>query len=150
MRYTISKLIFHRKSGKFRRKKKEALELTDHEEGGGEIDADEVDADVAAEPERRDGGHAGGHVAEKPEPRLAAHPVGHHAGQHREQGHYHECAREVRHDRLGVGLELELQGARGEPRHAYVLEHAAVFRLADRVQEGLLPLQAAVGGRQQH
>lgn len=116
-----------------------ARRLTDHEKRGCEVDADEVDAEVAAESEGRDGRQSGRHVAEKPQPRLAAHPIGHHAGDDREDSHDRERAGEVGHHRPRVRLQLELQRPGGEPRGAYVLEHSAVLGLAHGVEESLLP-----------
>lgn len=118
-------------------------QLTYHEERRGEIEADEVDPQVDAQSESGDCCHRGREVAQKTEPRFAAHPVGHHARHDREQAHYDERAGEIRHDRLCVGLQLELEGPRGESRGANVLKHTSVLGFADNFQKSLLPSGAA-------
>lgn len=118
-------------------------QLTYHEEWCGEIEADEVDPQVDAQSESGDCCHGGREVAQKTEPRFAAHPVGHHARHDREQAHYDERAGEIRHDRLRVSLELQLEGPRGESRGANVLKHTSVLGSADDFQKSLLPSGAA-------
>lgn len=118
-------------------------QLTYHEEWCGEIEADEVDPQVNAQSESGDCRHGGREVAQKTKPRFAAHPVSHHARHDREQAHYDERAGEVRHDCLRVGLQLQLEGPRGESRGANVLKHTSVLDFADDIQKSLFPSGAA-------
>lgn len=119
------------------------MQLTYHEKRRGEIEADEVDPQVDAQSESGDRRHGGRDVAQKTEPRFAAYPVSHHARHDREQPHYDERASEIRHDCLCVGLQLQLEGPRGESRGANVLKRTSILGLADDFQKSLLPSGAA-------
>jgi hypothetical protein len=113
--------------------------LTNKEERGGQVDADELDAAVADEAEASEGASDGADGAEQAEDGLGAHPVAHHARCYREQHHDDEGGAEVWYHGARVLLQLQVEGARGEARRRDVLPQAVVLRLAHRVQERFLP-----------
>lgn len=127
-----------------RKSKKSNELLTNEEERGGQVDADELDAAVADEAEAGEGAGDGTDGAEQAEDGLGAHPVAHHARRHREQHHDDEGGAEIGHHGARVLLQLQVEGARGEARRRDVLPQAVVLRLTHGVQERFLPTSAPV------
>ena len=113
-----------------------SIVLTQHEEGGGQVDADEGHADVGEEPEGGGAREPGAQDADEPEERLAAHAVAHRHGDDAEDEHDGDRHAEVRDDGVGVGLQLRLEGLGGEERHVDCLH----LKLHESVLDGLFEI----------
>ena len=109
----------------------------EHEEGGGQVDADKVHAEVHHEAEGGDGGQNGRQNAEQTKQRLGLDPVRHHAGEDAEDDHDADVEGKVGDDGVGVLLQLLLQSERGKAVDPEAGQHG-LGRL-DGGQKGGLP-----------